>query len=370
MLEQVADAFKRKDYQTAARLLQELVQQQPKSPWVQFYVGRLHEETDKLDAAESVYRALLRGTTNPKIVTQARQGLQRIEDLAKERHRQALAQATGDPGDAELGVLILEPVKSELKQQAAQKLARIVQIDPYTARLHLPSRGWRLYRIGAVGEMRFYTNQLQLAEIPCFAASVADIEKINVFGVNYFQSAAPQASVVCQNPLNQLGWLTFDWLEVSQRVFGMLPIFEKVVDFDARHKLQRKTKILDYVKFCDLHLHGRGSILRLCDRTYQFHQGIALSQPTENGRLGHTPSLPSATARNNWNNLLNFLNQQLPQTPAWCDFTTFAESALDRTELLKRLKSHIELLRRTDSLWDPAFQLYSGLVFRRSAFQQ
>ncbi|NEQ23967.1 MAG: tetratricopeptide repeat protein, partial [Microcoleus sp. SIO2G3] len=78
MIDQVADAFERKDYRTAARLLKQLVKQEPTNPWVRLYVGRLHEETGKLESAETVYRQLLQGTTNPKIMAQARQGLGRL----------------------------------------------------------------------------------------------------------------------------------------------------------------------------------------------------------------------------------------------------------------------------------------------------
>lgn len=364
MLEQIAEAFKRKDYQTAARILSTMVKQTPQDAWVHFYVGRLYEETDKLEAAEKVYRQVLRSTTHLKIVVQARQGLQRLEDIAKKRRKQAIAEATSAPIDMELGVLILEPLSPELKLVAAQKFARIMHSDPYTARLQLPSRGWRLHRLGPVGELRFYTDQLRQAEIPSFSASIADIQKINVYDVNYFQSWALQTVVACHDELGQMGSLTFNWSEVSQRVEGLLPIFEEVVDFDARHKLQRKTKTLDYVQFCDLHLPARRTILRLCDRNYQFQQGIAFAQKQED-----IQPLSQITTRNNWNNLITFLNQQLPQRPAWSDFTTFAETAIDQTELLKRIKSHIDLSRRKETLWDPAFQLYSGLIFLEKTFQ-
>jgi len=361
MLEELVAAFERKDYRTAAQLLKQLAKQEPQNPWVQFYIGRLYEVTDKLDAAETAYRDLLRGTTNTKVMAQARQGLQRLEKIAQQRRQQALADATADPSNAEQGVLVLEPISSELKQAAAQKFARIMQLDPYSARLQLPSRGWRLYRVGAIGELRFYTQQLQQADIPNFSVSITNLDKINVFSIDYFQSAAPQATVVCHNEHKQLGSLVFNWSEVTQRVEGLLPIFEQVVDQDARGKLQRKTKILDYVKFCDLHLPARRSILRLCDRNYQYMQGVDLSPTTEANQ-----PLSQTTARENWSNFLNFLNQQLPQTPVWSDFTPFAETALGETELLRRIKSHIALFRREETLWDQAFQLYSGLIFLRT----
>jgi hypothetical protein len=65
--------------------------------------------------------------------------------------------------------------------------------------------------------------------------------------------------------------------------------------------------------------------------------------------------------------LLDFLNRQVPQLPVWSDFTSFAQTALDYKEMLGHLPSHIDLFRREETLWDPAFQLYSGLVFLKNA---
>lgn len=361
MLEQVAEAFKRKQYQIASKLLKQLIKQEPQNPWVHFYVGRLHEETGKLESAENVYRQLLKDTTHPKIIPQARQGLQRIAEINKKQRQQAIADATATPESAELGVMILESINPEFRKIAAQKLAGVMEIDPYTARLQLPTRGWRLYKIGRIGELQFYTQQLKPAAIPSFSASLTDIEKINVLQVNYLKSITPQVTVVCQNDQSQLGSLTFDWSEVKQRVEGLLPIFEEVVDFDVKRKLQRKIKILDYIQCCDLHLPERRSILRLCDFQYQFHHGISLSQKQED-----IQPLSKTTTRNKWNNLIKFINQQLPRTEIWSDFTIFGETAVDQADLLGRIKSKIELFRNIDTFWDQAFHLYSGLILLRS----
>lgn len=370
MINEIADAFERKDYRTAARLLKQLVKQEPKNPTVRLYVGRLYEVTGKPDAAETVYRQLLKDTTNPKVMSQARQGLGRLEAMEQDRRRQALVQSTAEPGSDELGVLVLEPLSAEVKQAAAQKFARIMQIDAYSARLQLPARGWRLYRTGPIGELHYYVSVLRDGQIPCFSASLDEIQKINVFSIHYFSegSHSSQANVVCHNAEDQLGTLTFNWSEVSQRVEGLLPLFEEVVDVDARRRLQRKTRTLDYVQFCDLHLPGRNTILRLCDRHYQFQQGIALipTQQNAQNREPHESPVHQATTRRNWNNLLDFLKRQLPQAPVWSDFTPFAETAVDFKEMLGHLPSHIDLSRQQQTPWDPAFQLYSGLVFVKS----
>jgi predicted Zn-dependent protease len=161
MLDQVAAAFENKDYKTAAKLLKQLIKESPENPWVQFYVGRLHEVSAKPQDAEKIYRRLLRDTINDKIIKQARQGLQRLQDIQQQEKQKAIIQATADPNNTEMGLLVLEPINNELKTQAAQKFAKIMEIDPYSARLLLPSRGWRLYKIGAVGELKFYGEQLR-----------------------------------------------------------------------------------------------------------------------------------------------------------------------------------------------------------------
>ncbi|BAY75771.1 hypothetical protein NIES25_22180 [Nostoc linckia NIES-25] len=352
MIEQVAIAFDNKDYQTAAKLLKQLQKESPEHPWVQFYLARLHEVSGKYEDAEKIYRQLLRDTRNPRIVTLARQGLRRLQEIEQEQRQRAIAKATSEASNTELGLLILEPLNNELKAEASRKFAQIMQIDPYSARLMLPSRGWKFYRTGQVGELKFYGEQLQQAGIPCFWTTITAIQQIQVFQVKYFSESQLKATVVCSNQTNQLGSLTFDWSEVTARVVGLLPIFEQVVDVDARGKLERKTQTQDYTHFCDLHLPGRRSILRLYDNGYEFHQGLEI-----------IPQASQNTIRINWNSLSNWIEQQLPQVKTWSDFTPFADTALDQTEMLARIESHIHLFRREQTNWDSAFHLYSGLVF-------
>ncbi|WP_298911577.1 tetratricopeptide repeat protein [uncultured Nostoc sp.] len=352
MIEQVAIAFEHKDYQTAAKLLKQLRKESPDNPWVQFYLGRLHEVSGKHQDAEKIYRQLLRDTTNTKIVTLARQGLKRLQEMELEERQRAISQATSQPNNTELGVLVLEPLSNEMKTEASRKFAQIMQLDPYTARLILPSRGWRLYRTGQVGELKFYGKQLQQAGIPCFWATIAQIQQIQVYQVKYFQEFTPQVTVICCNQANQLGSLTFDWSEVTARVVGLLPIFEQVVDVDAYRKLERKTQTQDYTQFCDLHLPGRRCILRFNDNGYEFQQGLEI-----------IPQASQNTIRINWNSLSSWIDQQLPQVKIWSDFTSFADTTLDQTEILGHIKSHIHLFRREETNWDSAFHLYSGLVF-------
>jgi hypothetical protein len=360
MLDEVAAAFDRQDYPTASRLLKELLKNSPRNPWVQLYAARLQEVSGRLEEAEEVYRQLLRDATNPKLAAQARQGIQRVEVSQRELRQQAIEQATADPINTEPGFLVLESVSGDARTIAIQNFARIMKLDAYTGRLLLPNRGWRLYRTGAVGELQVYGQALSNAGIPVFWASLSQLQKIQVFRVSHFKSIAPKAVIVCRNEQDQLGSLTFDWAEVSQRVEGMLPIFERVVTLGYRDRLERKEETQDYAHFYDLHLPGRGCILRLHDSQYDFHRGIPVIP-----KQALVNKLDRNTNRTNWNSLIELLNQQLPQTTAWSDFTPFAETTADFAVPLRRITHHIHVLRQTDSYWDPAFQLYSGLIFLR-----
>lgn len=359
-IEQVSAALENRDYRTAAKLLKQLQKQSPKNPWVLLYIGVWYEETDKLESAEKIYRQLLRSANVPKVIDQARKGLQRLETLAQNRREAAITAAKTDPRSAETGVLILQPVQPEDKQAAAQNLAKLLKTDPYTARMQLQSRGWRLYRTGEMAELQVYGGEMQKADIPVFWTSLSEVENILVFRVLYFQSLSPQPVAVCQNQNNQLGSLAFDWSEVGRRVEGLLPLFVEAMDYDPRRRrtdrFRHKQMTQDYAQVYDLHLGGRGSILRFCDQTYDFRQGVSFN------RAGQTNPAENTT-RLNWNRLLEQFNRSLSRVPLWSDFTPFAETAIDYTQLLSRLKSHLDIDRQSPTPWDPAFHLYSALVF-------
>jgi antitoxin component HigA of HigAB toxin-antitoxin module len=358
MLEQIAAAFEQKDYRTAAKLVQELLRQSPQNPWAKLYGARLQEISGNSTAAAAIYRQLLQETPNPKLAIQARQGLQRLETAAQAQRQAEITQATADPQNAAPGLLILEAVTGDAKSIAAQHLAQIMQLDAYTARMQIPHRGWRIHRVGPIGELQFYGQQLKAAEIPVFWTPVAAAQSLPVFSVLHFQLHEPTATVICQNDQGQIGSLSFTWSEVSQRVEGLLPIFEHVVDSHPRTGIQRQRKreTQDYAHVCDLHLFDRRCILRLCDLTYQFHQGINfLSDET----------IDQNTNRLYWNHLQQFIGHYLPQSP-WSDFTAFAEATLNQPLLLQKIDPHLQLLGQDNSLWNPAFQLYSSLVFLRN----
>lgn len=363
MIKEIAEAIERQDYQTATRLVNDFQTLENDNPWVRFYQARLNEITGEIALAGKAYRELLQLTTNPKLIAQIRQGIGRLEVIEQaavqqqqQQRQAALAKAKTNPSNREMGLLILEPVSNEEKQSLAQKFAQIFKIDAYTARLQLPSRSWRLYRIGAMGELEVYVDALGEAGIPCFCTPIKAINQPRVYLGQYFESINPQASIIYQSSHGDLNEsMAFDWSEVTAVVEGLLPIFGECVDMDARRNQVRKISILDYVQIIDLHLKKQDLIIRICDRHYDFQAGITFSDNQQSHER-------QTTNRDNWNNLAYYLKQQLAAVPLWSDFKPFAETTADFYELLPMVNPHVDLLRIEDTYWDTAFQLYSALI--------
>jgi tetratricopeptide (TPR) repeat protein len=364
-LKQVITALDQKNYPQAAKLLKELQTNSPENPWVKFYIARYQELNNQLEKAEKIYRELLRDTTNPKIVTQTRQAIQRLETIEQNRRKDAIEIAKNDPRNAEPGLLILEPISPENKPIAIQNISRILKIDSYTARMQIQSRGWRLYKTGTIGELRVYGEELLSVGIPVFWSTFAQLQTIKVFRVQYFQTLSPQPTVICQNELDQMGSMTFNWSEISQRVEGLLPLFMEVMDYLPQRrndKFRHKEITQDYAQICDLHLPKRNCILRICDQSYKFQPAIMAKKSTELDTQKSINQNSQNTVRINWNKLIEAFNQQL-SVPIFSEFTPFAETVLDYTQMLGRIKPQIDIERKSETPWDATFQLYSGLVF-------
>jgi len=377
-INQIAAALESKDYKQAAQLIKKLQKESPENPWVQYYIARYYELTNNLEKAQTTYKQILRDITNPKIVSQTRQGIQRIETAQQNLRQQAIQTAKNDPSNLEPGLLILEPVSPEKKAAAVQNISRIFKIDAYTTRMQIQSRGWRLYKTGPIGELRIYGQELLNAGIPVFWATLSDIQKIQIFRVQHFQSLSSPA-VVCKDKLDRLGAIEFNWSEVTQRVEGLLPMFIEIMDYSPhRRKDQFRHREIrqDYAQICDLHIPSRNCILRISDQSYEFQQGVdftkiaadipALAHPkNQKSRSQKSKQIPQSTTRINWNHLLEILDQQLDVT-VWSEFTSFAETVIDYTQMLSKIESHVEVERKSETPWDPAFQLYSGLAFLRN----
>ncbi len=357
MLEAIADAIESKDYRTATQLLKPLVKESPEDPWVRFYVAQVHEGSKNTEKAEKLYRQLLKTATNKKIISGARQGLQRIQRQEQEARQSAIAQATTQGGRTALGGLIIEPLSNEAKTNVVPSFARMMQLDPYAARLLLPTRGWRFYRTGEIGALQVYTNELKAIGIPSFCAALEDLATIPVFQVreltmsNGIFTAQPSATASGSQPLH------FQAQDVRACIEGALPIFESVVDVNRLKKEQyvRKEQIKDYIKVLDLHLPDQ--ILRLYATTYQYDRQDSLES-----RYASTPQ--------RWTQLLNHLQEVLPEIVGSDRFKQFAATVLDQEDFLRKIQPHVELSNASALVfhddappWHEAFHLYSTLQF-------
>lgn len=349
-------AFERRDYAAAERLIATLA---PDDVWMEFYQARLWEGREQWDRAETQYKHLLQNASAPKVVLAARQGIQRIQEMRQQLKQEAIQDATATPEKAELGLLILQAIPTDQQPAAVHHLTKIFNLDPYTARLLIPSRGIKLYRCGPLGEMEYYGQQLKSAEIPTFWLSFKAIETIPVYSIAYLEQTPTTLRAIVHPSQNahDLQTLNFQWSDITLRVEGAVPIFEEVVERDSRGKLKRKEQTQDYAHLCDLHLSTQNCILRLCDATYQFKKGIQFGDKHPDDPLHYS------TSYMNWRALSDWLTQQCSAVPLAHEFETFASTALDHPEMLLRLNPHLNLFRRSESPWDSAFQLYSSLLF-------
>ncbi|MCY7406458.1 MAG: tetratricopeptide repeat protein [Alkalinema sp. CAN_BIN05] len=367
LLDDVAQAFDRKDYRSATIALKQLWQLQPENPQVQLYRGRLYEIAGNLTQADSTYKHLLKVLSTPKIMAQARQGLDRVALLDQEQRRREVALAISTPDQNQQGILILEAIEPTHRSNAALALAQIMNVDPYSARTHMPSRGWRIYRMGPIGEMKLYGQQLQAQGIPCFWIKSANFATPQLFQVQLVQAETPKVELVCVNSDRQTGAVSFDWSEVGQWVKGRLPILDRPLEFDPLRRQisarSRKEEVRDYALVLDLHLPARNCILRFCDQTYRFDQGVDF-----------TPDIPLAqtVTRSQWNGTVEWITTELHArntATLWDDFNAFRETAIEFPHLLKAIDPGFYLQGQENSRFNPTFHLYSLLAFCKKSMQ-
>jgi hypothetical protein len=363
MLEQVEAALQRHDYQTAGNILAKMTQKQPNDNQVKLYSGKLQEATAQLADAEQTYRQLMQDNlVEPKILQAARQGIERIQAAKSAKIEATRKAATQDfivnenkIDDPSAAILILEPVAAAAKTALALKFAQIMKIEPYNARLLLPSRSGRVYRTGHMGEMSFYEHQLQAAGIPAFALSIEQLNQPEIIQVKSIESFSPKAQIVALNGYGTDFSRSYHWSEVRSIVSGIIPIFEEITQTSTsttKTTVQYKSQILDYVQVWDLHLPHQKIILRICSQNYAF--------PKSEKKAGIVSS------RENWQKLINKIRECTPEAEHWKEFTPFAETALEYPDTLEKIPAHLQLVRRQPSLWDQAFHLYSGALFARN----
>lgn len=364
MIDEVMTALEQGDYAKAEALLEPMPKDDPK---VIFCRARLELATEKWEPAEASFRHILRLNCGPKISQAARQGLLDIEKSRQQKRAAAIAQVSHDPNSEKRAVLVLEAVPNQdTKTEFARKLAQVLKLDAYVARLLIPSRGWRLLRVGPLGELKVYSQELESAGMPLFCLPIDPINQIQVLEVRYIEALQPQPQIIATSALQPEPFsFQFAWADVEQRVEGLLPIFEAVVDRNTRGKIVHKEQVQDHAQCCDLHLIKKNIILRFYRGCYQFNRGIDLSPPQNSNPQGPTLQMDQNTSWSNWRQLTALWNHARPGLITWNEFTSFAETSQDFQEPLEVIAPRIHLFRREDSFWDTAFMVYSGLAFLR-----
>jgi len=350
---QVIAALEVGDFKQVNRLLKKWQASEPSNPLLRLYAAQLQEKTGRLEAAEKNYLALLKKMPGNKVMKQARAGIARIQQQRAAQKAQALSEAKQAAGGDEVALLILAAPKPEQQQGAIANLSQVFNLDAYTARMKVPTQGIRLHRIGAYGELRYFSQALD--KIPARVTKVKDIQALKTFQICYFEQILPQPIVVCKSSNGQLGKISFQWQEVSRQVRGQLPIFEQVADLGSWGRTVHKEKVQDFVQVSDLHLPKREIVLRLCDRTYQYTEGTALAQGAE------------INSRIKWNNLLKQLSDSLSvprrDIPHHNGFTRFGKDALEFIKILPVIHPNLDIDRRAPSDWDAIFHVYSSIYY-------
>lgn len=349
---QVKAAIALNDYKQASHLLKQWQTTDAQNPLLRFYAAQLQEQTNRWDAAEKNYAKLLQQSTNRKIISQARAGIERIRQQRKDQKEADLAQARSVSGAEEVTILAMAAPTETRRKEAIAAVANVFALDAYTARMKLPNTGFRIHRIGSWGELSYFQQQLANAHVPAFCTKVSDIKALQTFQITHFETLSPQPTVICKNADGQLGKISFDWGEVTQQVRGQLPIFEQVVDLGNWGKTVHKEKVQDYAQVVDLLLPGREIVLRVCDRLYQYQKGIALGDQNE------------TNSRIKWNKLTKTLSASI-LAPHQDDFSRFGKGTLEFINLLPVIHPNLDIVRRAPSDWDLAFHLYSTLCYHR-----
>jgi hypothetical protein len=362
MIEQVEVALQRRDYRTASNLLEKMADKQPDSALVKLYTAKLQEAHQRFDLAEPIYRHLLQTALEPKVLQEARQGIARLQEEAQvEKIEVSRAATLFDVVKAQSyqpsheSLLILKTIDAETKNLVAPQFAQVMKLDLYTAKSHLPGRSWRLYRVGSHSEINFYAEQFELAQVPYFAGAIDSLNQPHIIMVRSIDQFTPKLVFTTTDNYGSESVQRCTLSHIKTMVFGLLPIFEEITEKSQtikELKVRHRSKVLDYVQVCDLHLPAQNTILRLCSQHYNFQKDL-------DAKHFHT-------SRESWQRMIDRVQEQVPNAQIWKEFTPFAETALEYPEVLEKIPAHLNLIRRKPSLWDQAFQIYSTAIFLHS----
>jgi hypothetical protein len=354
MFEALEQAIDNQDYEIANQIIQDLDKQKVDKLWLKYYQTLILEKQEQLAQAEANYRQIIKESIYPdaKLINLIRNGIERIVLLQKEKQEAKKQGFKNIENSEDLAVFVLENVDLNEKQKLAAQFANIMGIDRYTATLQIPTRSWRLYKTGKLGELNYYQDELAKIGLPCFCQPLNKINQINVYQVNYLERTNNnhQLKFFCQDQEGKEEIVQLATKDISAWVQAMIPLLELTVNLDQKNRIQKKKSTLDYIAFSDLHSLNHNAIFRFNDRAYQFERDEHI-KPESN------------TTKQKWQDLVNSLQTIINDSLVWSNFTLFGEGVIQFPEMLKQIDSHIHLFRREETVWEEAFQLYSGLIF-------
>jgi len=104
---QVKAAIASSDYKQASKLLKQWQTTDAQNPLLRLYAAQLQEQTNRLEAAEKNYTKLLQQSSNRKIMSQARAGIERIRQRQQAQKDTALEEARSVSGGQEGAILAI-----------------------------------------------------------------------------------------------------------------------------------------------------------------------------------------------------------------------------------------------------------------------
>ncbi|MGQ9866852.1 MAG: hypothetical protein ACUVSQ_11330 [Pseudanabaenaceae cyanobacterium] len=345
------------DMAAATVWLESYRQQETGEPWpevLQLAQARWQEVAGQEAVAEVTYRELMKVARLQKIRDRSRQAWQGILDREQQARQRAIAAAMAAPDAARVGFWIVQPVAAAQREDLARRLARFFQTDVLTAKTWLPVRHPRILRLGPLGELRTYRDWLRAQGVASQCLTPETIAAVPVFAVDFWTVVSPtqvQAVGATESLVVDVG-------QVVRRVEGTIPVFSKVIAFDAQRRVTHKDQVLDRVRVCEVHLPDR--VLRFHDNGYRFEQGVVLT------------AAGAATVQERWQALMDWWEGLTPGKRYPGDFTAFGEMALGYASFLRdRVQPRLDLGGNLQSgalpvntrQWDACFEVFSALAF-------
>lgn len=331
------------EYEGAYRSLKQLQSLGLEEPHLLLLTARLYDCTDRVAEAEQIFRSILKSNATNLQISQARQGLNTIQMREKQRRQASITLEMTDPKNQDDGLLLLFPVDTDSIEKKAEALARVFNLDIYTARSLCPKKYCKIYRLGRYGEMKVYSRELKDYGIDALAVRLKTIEEMTVYSVLYLEENKNGLTFTTKK-----GEFNIPWSSIKRIVKGEVPILEEVVvGVDRKYQIAKEEKTKEFLRIIDLHCDV---VFRLENQQYQFNQGKKF--------MGD-----HATMTAKWKEMNDWLIE-MTGAEVIDHFLPFGEMALLYPETLQKINPKLSFNRVKECLWDNSFELYSFLFGR------